>query len=476
MTSFNLVNFFFFNLLLKFVFLKKKLIFVYEHARHGARGPSSSYGAILKNGVDEYQINWGTDGELSQIGKRQHYLLGVRNRIKYDGFINFTHYNPKEILIHATNYNRTHQSILSELYGMYENIVEDELKNEERDYSLVNFKYMNQSLQERINSSNEKNDLGYKVNGKSFPVFNVHPFPSGRIFLVDHCIKLKNYRDEKVGKDVEEFYKEFDANFSAAFTNFTNHSVDFFHLYDIMKSITDHFICDYDNKKNLSHLADKGLNLTAFYDFSKRFYGHFIFNYFIDEYTSGLEETHLLQDVLSYMDSRIENINNTTYLAPKMVMDCGHDTTVGPIARFMNASFHVPYHTFCEFACNIYFELYERDGKDNYTVDYYLDDELIFEGMDYKLFKKTLQDNFWNDTYMDQFCGREEDTNINSKNKLSDYANLLFAVSMVTTILLIIFVTSTIVIFRRLKILQRKYRANSLMTKETKGSELSTLL
>ena len=45
-------------------------------------------------------------------------------------------------------------------------------------------------------------------------------------------------------------------------------------------------------------------------------------------------------------------------------------------------------------------------------MDYYLDDELIFEGMDYKLFKKTLQDNFWNDTYMDQFCGREEDTNI----------------------------------------------------------------
>ena len=32
-----------------------------------------------------------------------------------------------EILIHATNYNRTHQSIMSELYGMYEDVQEKEL-------------------------------------------------------------------------------------------------------------------------------------------------------------------------------------------------------------------------------------------------------------------------------------------------------------------------------------------------------------
>ena len=90
---------------------ERELIFVYEHARHGARGPSASYNSIFENGVDEYNVTWDFDGELTQIGKRQHYYLGVRNRIKYGHFINFGEYNPMEIVIHATDYNRTHQSI-----------------------------------------------------------------------------------------------------------------------------------------------------------------------------------------------------------------------------------------------------------------------------------------------------------------------------------------------------------------------------
>ena len=102
----------------------RELIFVYEHARHGARGPSSSYDSIFENGYDEYKINWGTDGELSPIGKKQHYYLGLRNKIKYNDFMNFSEYDPRKILIHATDYNRTHQSILSELYGMYEDLLE----------------------------------------------------------------------------------------------------------------------------------------------------------------------------------------------------------------------------------------------------------------------------------------------------------------------------------------------------------------
>lgn len=452
---------------------KRELIFVYEHARHGARGPSSSYGSILNNDTDEYQIYWGSDGELSQIGKRQHYYLGVRNRIKYEGFLNFNQYNPKEILIHATDYNRTHQSILSELYGMYGNIKERELMGDETEYDMVNTKYMNKELKAKIEAN--MTDLGDKVNALSFPVFNVHKFPDKRIFLVDDCIKMNNYRDEKVGQVVREFYKEFDENFGDAFTNFTNYTLDYFHLYDIMKSVTDHFICDYDNKKEMDHLERKGLNLRQFYDYSKRFYGHFIFNYFIDEYTSGLEETHLLQDVLGYMDRRIKLHPLITYKAPKMVMDCGHDTTVGPIARFMNATFGVKYHPFCEFSCNIYFELFKEDGEDNYSVDYYLDDELIIEKMPYKEFKAGLQSHFWNDTYMDEFCGRKEDADIDNTSKLSNYANLLFGISIVTTILLIIFVTSTIVIFKRLKALQRKIQENPLMGKEMEGSELPAL-
>ena len=200
MAEFKFIHFFILLLLHEFCINKRKLIFVYEHVRHGARGPSSSYGAILENGVDEYGVNWGTDGELTQIGKRQHYFLGVRNRIKYGDFIDFTKYNPKEILIHATDYNRTRQSIFSELYGMYENMQEAELKGNEINFDMVNVKYMeekNKGLYDKITKN--ISDLGNKVNKYSFPLFNIHKFPDKRIFLVDDCIRMKNYRDEKVG-------------------------------------------------------------------------------------------------------------------------------------------------------------------------------------------------------------------------------------------------------------------------------------
>ena len=471
------VLFFYFIIFFENIYINaRKLIFVYEHARHGARGPSSGYRAIFKNGTDEYNINWVTDGELTQIGKRQHYYLGIRNKIRYKDLIDFKKYNPMEILIHATDYNRSQQSIMSELYGMFEDINETELIGEERNYTMVNDWYMkNRTLSGYINDT--LHGIKNRVNKKSFPIFNIHKFPDNRIFLVDHCTKIKNYRDEKAWPVVQEYFKEFDSNFLEAFMNFTNHTFDkeYFHLYDNMKSITDHFICNYDNKKNLTHLRDAGLNLTLFYNYAKRFYGNFIFDYFVDEYTSGLEETHLMQDVLGYMELRINNINKTTYKAPKMVMDCGHDTTVGPIARFMDSAFGCGYHKFCEFACNVYFELFQEDNG-SITVDYYMDDELLLPGIEFGKFKSTIQSHFWNDTYMDEFCGTLKDREVDHKSKLEEYSSLLFGFSIVSTILLLIFLTSTIVIFRRLKKLQKKLSENPLMDKEMEGSELPSLL
>lgn len=160
------------------------LIFVYEHVRHGARGPSSGFQSYFENGTDEYQVQWDLDGELSAIGKRQHYFLGVRNRLRYGKLINFTKYNPMEILIHATDYNRTHQSINSELLGMYGNNKEERLNQKEKEeYEMVNNIYLkesNRELYDRINK--ELDSIGNQVNGKSVPIFNIRRFKSGRIF------------------------------------------------------------------------------------------------------------------------------------------------------------------------------------------------------------------------------------------------------------------------------------------------------
>ena len=469
------------NIILKFVSIltllnlinivcSRKLIFVYEHVRHGARGPSSSYDSIFYNGKDEYNVSWITDGELSQIGKRQHYLLGVRNRHKYKDLINFDHYNPMEILIHATDYNRTHQSINSELLGMFGNAKEERLNEKEKDYFMVNTKYMEKDLLGKIEDELKKIDN--QVNNNSLPLFNIRRFPPNRIFLVDHCTKISQYRDEHVLPKVKEFYKEFKRDYQEAFKQFIDPSN--FENYNRMKSITDHFICDYDNNKDLTIVSEKGIDLKKFLDFSKRFYGSFIFDWFVDNFTCGLEETHLMQDLIGYMERRIKNKDKTTYKAPKMVMDCGHDTTVGPIARYMSSAFNVSYHPFCEFACNVYYELYEEsDGK--YTVDYYLDDELLIDQMEFSKFKETMESKYWNDSYADEFCGKKEDTYIGISKFLHKHSKTLLGTAIIFCVLFLISATFTFVFFRKIKSLEDKLKENQLVNKEIEGSEMPKL-
>ena len=460
------INYFFLCLLFKLIIgdENRELIFVYEHARHGARGPSSSHAGYLIDGVDEFGVNWGTDGELTQIGKRQHYYLGIRNKIKYSKLLNFSEYNPKEILIHATDYNRTHQSIMSELYAMYEDIRERNLTEEEKGFNMVNKKYdgLSQSMKKEIDDTIE--EIGDRVNKINFPIFNIRQFPSKRIFLVDDCIKLNNYRREKTGDKVSQFYKDFDDNFSAVLSKFMNKKKEYFHSYDVMKSITDHFICDYDNNRSLTHLENEGLVLEDFYNYSKKFYGHFIFEYFIDNFTASLEETHLMQDLIGYMDRRIKHYPNTTYKAPKMVMDCGHDTTVGPIARFMEGAFNIKYHEFCEFACNVYFELYKGHGN-TYTVNYYLDDELLIEQMDYNEFKKKMENHFWNESYIDEICGTVEDMIIDNRSSLEKNSKTLLALTILFSILFVVFCISSITLLVKNHRLKRKFKENSLLDK-----------
>ena len=92
--------------------------------------------------------------------------------------------------------------------------------------------------------------------------------------------------------------------------------------------------------------------------------------------------------------------------------------------------------------------------------------------MDYNEFKEKMQNNFWNDTYADQFCGKEDDTVFKQKKGIEEYGVLLLGATIISTSLFLIFVTSTVVFFRRLKKLQKKLDQNPLLDKDMEGTEL----
>lgn len=91
-----------------------------------------------------------------------------------------------------------------------------------------------------------------------------------------------------------------------------------------------------------------------------------------------------------------------------MVIDCGHDTTVAPMQMFMYEAWeHKPEYgintQYCGFSCNLYFELYKKNGEKKYYVFYYMDDELkhIF---DYEEFKKTIKAHIYSQAQIEQYC------------------------------------------------------------------------
>ena len=59
---------------------QEEILFSFQINRHGARSPYSG----IQNGIDVYKEKWSLEGnELTEIGKRQLYLLGVKARKRY---------------------------------------------------------------------------------------------------------------------------------------------------------------------------------------------------------------------------------------------------------------------------------------------------------------------------------------------------------------------------------------------------------
>ena len=111
---------------------EKNLFFVFIHFRHGARSP-----IYLRsdNHTDMLGGKWPTFGELTNLGRKQHYELGLKNRERYSHYID-EKYDPKEVQIYSTKFDRTINSVQSQLLGFYSNITNINLSFS--DFNVIN--------------------------------------------------------------------------------------------------------------------------------------------------------------------------------------------------------------------------------------------------------------------------------------------------------------------------------------------------
>ena len=407
--------------ILSFHFADSELIFVYEHCRHGGRGPLANINSqnSSNNGIyyDRFNIPW-KNGEvdLTLKGKIQLYILGIRNRLKYSNLINYTKYNPDELLIHSSKRNRAKKSAYSQLVGMFNPIINiskydfkfiDNIPN--KFYYPPNYLiWKNKTNDIYLNIINEaENSIKYILDKNITNIYSENdinkyilvPFKENRTFyLRDKCKNYKKYMEynyqNKYNKLIEE---NFDKKYGKILYTFLKYDKKEY-LNDIKNSTTliDNYIVNYYEEIDLNYFYNfTKIDKEDFYKTSIIIYEWWLYNIIADNITCKIESSKIMEDLIVYMENKIKNNKMN------MVIDFGDDITEGSMEYFMHLVFNVDY-TLCHYGSNLFFELH-KNNKNEYYVEYYIDEDLKLN-ISYNLFKKKIIENIWTDKQRDDFC------------------------------------------------------------------------
>lgn len=395
-----------------------KLLFVLEHFRHGARGPYKSFD--YDNWEDLFDVKWNGSGELTSLGMRMHYLLGVAFRNKYKDFIS-NEYNPNEIFVISTDLNRTIMSAYSNLLGTFYNSTKT--KKMEIDDKFI----LNKNYSEKIkNTSYEfKNDVFpvhfFKEKDLSYQLYRTEICPGFETFLN----KIKN--SENLQNMYKDTFKQTNERFGKYLTKYIDQEIidkqDYYSYYKKMKNICDTFIADYFDNRNIKDF--EGINLK---DFNEHCLNISLIVVYYDYYGYPSEKSvefgvsPTFRQIFDYMDKRINlDINGDSdkiiASAPKFVIISGHDVSLAAFDLFFKDKFNVDFKR-ADFANNQIFELWKSNGK--YYIKYLINLNTSLS-YDYYEFRDEVSKLLYKKNEIKEIC-----ENNNSKKLSSSMVLLLF--------------------------------------------------
>ena len=187
--------------LIKSISLYETVIFAFQIFKHGASAPISG----VKNGVDLFNENWLENGEITNIGKRQLYLLGVKSRERYiTKFKLISNYNPNELFIKSTDTNRTIESTYSFIQGLFPNGQGQTMKKANINKTNItyppNYKYYNKfdEILSHYSLSDKNHSLPYQMN-----IMPIHIF-----YIPDVEIQLYDFKICKHENEYKELNKK----------------------------------------------------------------------------------------------------------------------------------------------------------------------------------------------------------------------------------------------------------------------------
>ena len=419
---------------------EQKLIFVMTHFRHGARAPQNYYDQT--NYLDYVKEHWDIPGELTGVGQRMHYLLGIRNRIKYIDEQHFLSkkFNPHEILIYSSPFNRTIVSVSSQLQGLYpqyakqgENITEDQLEFSKPqvniDYDKIKDEIENLNLSALPNNMILAPIRMLNNNERKITLYDIEPCT-----IVRDNIKKKN--SEKIPSlvNITRVFKErYEENLKKLYGKEENIDLWF------IDNFCDAFISAYTHKREMKELKDIGFETEELIDFCFEFqklnFRDWINGDDDKNDLAHLEVSKLMKEFIHYMKERINaDINGEKdlekkyedYSRPKMIMVSGHDSTISCNEIFLMNVFGediIENYVYPKFASQIAFEITtindDKNGKNynDYFINYYFNDKLIFNKTVQEFIDK-VNPHIWSDKKINDFCGFVNDDDNNDSEKI----------------------------------------------------------
>ena len=436
----------FFHILLicfiSFSISEDELIFVLTHFRHGARAPQKYLD--LEKHQDYIFDQWDRPGELTGMGQRMHYLLGLRNRERYvtqTGFLS-EKFDPHEMLIYSSCFNRTLLSVASQLQGLYP---QSEKLGETLDEKQRKKAIPIVALSPKIK------DMAEQLGDQALPDYMTlapirminHLEKKIIIYDIPKCLfRRDEWRQKNIenvptlNETVDLFNTKYLPDIKYLYENYIKDDTG----YDIhfVDNFCDAYIAGYTEGKKMENFT---WNDTVKEELLKYCYNFGALNF--RDWISGdenrtlatMEASKLLREFMHYAKERIdasikgENISEKLedYSRPKMLLISGHDSTISTWEMFFGKIFAnnnaTAFYRYPYFATQIALEIYiDKDANksvySNYKIRYFFNDEQVPElDMSFEEFVNNITNELWSDERIDEYCGFVDNSEIDELKK-----------------------------------------------------------
>jgi hypothetical protein len=420
---------------------KEELLFAFQIHRHGARAP---YKDVINNS-DIYKETWLEKEELTNVGKRMLYLLGVKAKNRYiDKFgLLSREYSPQEILIRSTDVNRTIESVECFIQGLYPKGTGPVLKSSIASNKNITYppnKLYTEYFEEAIKHYNLNSDNNYAL------PYGMNVLPIHLFYKPDHEFELYNsdlckghkeiYEKQKARNEIKEFANELFERFPGMY-EYLEGTDDEKVLYDYWNlfKYADTYVVDNRDVRDFHFLKEK-FNFTDndLYDLGNLSKKFLMMDYSESNYPKDHPEitvmalSYTMHSIVNWMEkAKIGKDEGSKYI--KYVVYSAHDSSIGALEYFMEYAFNIK-GEYAELAESRFFEFY-KDDNNNYKIRYMKgNSETPKLNINFDEFKKIINDVTWSDERVAEYCKFEEKKD-NSDDKKDDKPSILFIIMII---------------------------------------------